>query len=244
MRAIPDFAALKTTSPCEEVLATAIALVIELAGVEEVQTAQLADDDAIINTQKAQLAADVAQIASDATLIAALMAEQAAIARLAASIQTEAAEIASLTLPFNQPGPASKLTLTIKSSTGDTMPVSLSIDDTTGDASWAWDDDKGDTDAAAPLDASGAPVVVTAGSDNTAVAAVGASDQTAKTAPITPAAEGTFNVTLTVTDSTGAPAVWPTGTPGGLDGTPITAEPLAAQVVAGAAGSLVASAVA
>lgn len=117
----------------------------------------------------------------------------------------------------------------------------FSIDDTTGEAKWAWDDDHDDTDAAAPLDASGAPVTVTPSSDNDAVATIGAPDQATKSAPVTPVAEGSFNLVVAVTDSAGAPAVWPADAPGGVAGQPITVAPISGSVGPGPAGGLAAT---
>ncbi|MES1975715.1 MAG: hypothetical protein V4472_24930 [Pseudomonadota bacterium] len=167
-----------------------------------------------------------------ADLSAAVVAQQQTIAALAAVVAS-----------FTPTQPlATRLGVTVSKGPEPMTAVLISIDDAAGTINWAWEDDRGDTDAAAPLDASGAPVTVTAGSDNAAVATVGASDQSAKSAPITPVAEGDWNATVTVTDSTGAPAVWPADAPGGVAGTPIVSAAVACQVGPGIAGALVASA--
>ena len=104
---------------------------------------------------------------------------------------------------------------------------SISIDDTTGAASVTWEDDHGDTDAAAPLGNDGLPVVVTFGTDNAGVATITAAGA------LTPVAEGSANVTVAVTNATD-------GTPANFaDGQPITATPAPFSIVAGPAASLV-----
>ena len=105
------------------------------------------------------------------------------------------------------------------------MPGAITVDTTTETASIVWADDHGDTDAAAPSNASGATVPVF-GSDNEAVATVDP-----VTGKVTPVAEGTFNVTV-------APFTYPDGTPvleaDGVTPFPVPA-PAAVTVSAGAA---------
>jgi hypothetical protein len=140
-------------------------------------------------------------------------------------------DIIHLLLDLLQPtpsNPASTVGVTVRG--GQSMPTSITIDDTAGKASFAWTDDHGDTTAAP------AGVTVVLASDNTAVATLAADPATADTYDITPVSLGTFNVTLTATDASGAAATYPDGPNAGQ---PVSAAPAAVSVVAGPAASLV-----
>jgi hypothetical protein len=106
------------------------------------------------------------------------------------------------------------------------MPGAITVDTTNETVTLAWLDDKGDTNAAAPSNASGAAVPLFT-SDNPAVATVG----TGNPASVTPVAEGTANIGV-------GPLAYPDGTPVlEADGvTPVPAPvPAAVTVSAGAA---------
>lgn len=120
-----------------------------------------------------------------------------------------------------EPGQAVTAILTIGGKlTGAAPATSITVDETNKEASIHWVDDKGDTDAAAPAHAQ-----VAFDSDNPAVATVDA-----QTGKITPVAEGTFNLSVTLTDSaTGSTLMHADGT------TPWTVNPAAVQVTPGAA---------
>lgn len=108
-----------------------------------------------------------------------------------------AALVGPLTVTVVEPTPpparATRAILIVTDSHGGTnMPGQITVDTTTEVASLAWVDDHGDTDAAAPSNASGA-AVVTFTSDNPAVLTIDpASGQ------VTAVAEGTANVGATI----------------------------------------------
>lgn len=121
--------------------------------------------------------------------------------------------------PETQPGPAVGAIMTIGGNiVGTSSPAvtSITVDEDNQQANIKWVDDKGDTDAAQPPNAA-----VAWGSDNPAIATVDASS-----GAITPVAEGSANVTVTVTDNT-------TGQPFEFNGTALSISPAPIQVVAG-----------
>lgn len=97
-------------------------------------------------------------------------------------------------------------------------PPQVTVDEQNKSLGLKWVDDRGDTDAAAPPNAQ-----VAYDGDNPAVATVDA-----QTGKITPVAEGMFNGSVSVTDSS-------TGQPFEFNGTALALSPIAINVVAGAA---------
>jgi hypothetical protein len=95
--------------------------------------------------------------------------------------------------PTPPPPPVATSARIIVTPTGGKMPGQITVDTTNETATLEWLDDKGDTNAAAPSNASGA-AVVTFTSDNAAVATVG----TGNPAAVTPVAEGTANIGATI----------------------------------------------
>lgn len=98
-------------------------------------------------------------------------------------------------------------------------PAKVSIDEKNEQAELAWVDDKGDTDAQAPPGAQ-----VTYGVDNPAVVTV--DPQSGK---LTPLAEGSASVTVSIVGPDGGPLLEPDGV------TPFAAQPGAVEIVAGQA---------
>jgi cytoskeletal protein RodZ len=99
---------------------------------------------------------------------------------------------------------------------GGESTMSLTVDQS-GNATLAFEDDKGDVTGPPPGDGSGLVVVI--GSDNGAVATVGPTDSATDSAgngnyvaTVTPVAEGTFNLTASVANSSGAPLTDADGT--------------------------------
>jgi hypothetical protein len=196
------------------------------------------------------------QTADQAALLAAIAAvghldQSAVLAAIAQLAHAEAVDTAAVLLAVQQlsnrvdkgfqeilqalvgpvgPGDAVALVVTVNEVQGGHMPLQISVDDVSGVITYFWVDDHGDTDALAPLGSDGTPVVVTFSSDNPAVATVTGN-------VVAAVAEGFFNVVTDVTNAyDGTPAVWPSGS---LAGSPITAPPVACQVVAGPADALV-----
>jgi hypothetical protein len=134
-----------------------------------------------------------------------------------------------------EPQPATSLTTTVQR--GPNMGVIISVDDAGAHADYGWTDDHGDP-VPAPLDDAGGAFVVTLASDNPAAATLAQDPSTATRFDITEVAVGGFNVVTTIVDSLGNPGVWPAGSAPSLVGTPITDPPVAASVIAGAAGEL------
>jgi hypothetical protein len=121
---------------------------------------------------------------------------------------------------------ATHAVLIIKSTTGGTnMPGSITVDTTNETVTLAFTDDHGDTDAVGPAGA-----VVTFASDNDAVATVANDASNAMVGDITPVAEGTANISATLTAADGTPLTEADGT------TPFpTPDAVAVTVSAGAA---------
>ena len=203
-----------------------------------VLTTDVAFDASVLYHQSQQLAHDVVRLAEDeeaelrvigqiqtdvATLGAEVARVQSALTDLKADLDAGVAAIlAALVGPPASPAVAAQITFT-----GGTVPASISIDDTTGAASLEWLDDHGDTDAAAPTGNDGNPVVVTFSIDNPGVATIDPSSGV-----LTPVAEGSANVLVTVTNTDGSPADF-------ANGNPITADPAPFSIVAGPADALV-----
>jgi hypothetical protein len=76
----------------------------------------------------------------------------------------------------------------------------ITVDTTTGKASLTWEDDHGDTDAAAP-----AGIVAVFSSDNPAAATIANDATDALVGDIAPVAEGDTNIGVTFTDGSGNP---------------------------------------
>ena len=106
------------------------------------------------------------------------------------------------------------------------MPGQITVDTTNETATVQFVDDKGDTNAAAPVGA-----VVTFTSDNVAVVTVAADPTNPLVANVTPVTEGTANIGATIADASGAPILEPDGV------TPFSVAPGAVTVSAGPAGS-------
>jgi hypothetical protein len=95
------------------------------------------------------------------------------------------------------PAVATSAVLTLK---GAKMPGQITVDTTNETVTLSFVDDHGDTDAAAPAGA-----VVVFASDNPAVATVALDASVPFQADVTPVAEGTANISATLTDASGNP---------------------------------------
>ena len=93
------------------------------------------------------------------------------------------------------------------SNQGDQMPGTITVDTTNETVTLGFVDDKGDTNAAPPVAASGASLVVTFASDNTAVATVAVDASSSVVGDITPVAEGTANISATLAYTDGSPVL-------------------------------------
>lgn len=124
------------------------------------------------------------------------------------------------------PGPATHAVLILTKSQGVNMAGQITVDTAAGEenATLAFVDDKGDTDAAAPAGA-----VVTFTSDNPSVATVATNADNALQGDITPVAEGTANIGATIADGSGNPIMEPDGL------TPFSVSPVTVTVSAGGA---------
>lgn len=111
-------------------------------------------------------------------------------------------------LPHPLPHPlATSAVITVKG--GPMGTANINVDTTTSKARLTWVDDHGDTDATPPTNAA-----ATWSSDNPAVLTVAADPSDPLAAVITPVAEGSANISVTLTDSTtGAALTLPDGTP-------------------------------
>jgi hypothetical protein len=134
-----------------------------------------------------------------------------------------------------EPGPV-KAVLALRAN-GDSL-MSISVDDTTGNAVLGFEDDKGDATGPPPGDGSG--LVVTFASDNSAVATVGtaatstdAAGNTTYETPIVPVAEGSFNLSATVANTSGAALTDADGTTAFVQPSPLAVTVTAGQAASG-----------
>ena len=100
------------------------------------------------------------------------------------------------------------------------MPGSITVDTTNETATVSFVDDHGDTNATAPIAASGSPLVVTFSSDNESVATVATDPANPLQGDITPVAEGTANISATIGYADGSPVLEADGS------TPFPSRPL------------------
>lgn len=103
-----------------------------------------------------------------------------------------------LYLHTGPPGPSRAVGMEFRLNQGENMQGSITVDETSRTATLSFVDDHGDTDAAQP-DGS----TVTFSTDNPAVATVAADSSNPLQADITPAGEGSVNVTASVADAEG-----------------------------------------
>ena len=109
------------------------------------------------------------------------------------------------------------------------MPGTITVDTVNEVATVVFVDDKGDTNAAAPVSPDGGAVVVTFTSDNPGVASVATDASNPLQGDVTPVAEGTCNIGATIADDQGNPVLEPDGV------TPFAVTSVAVTVTAGAA---------
>ena len=110
---------------------------------------------------------------------------------------------------------------------GDIMPGEINVDTTTGVATLVFKDNHGD-DAAVPNGTDGQPVAVAFASSDTSVLTIDPS-----TGHITPVLMGTADVSVTINNTDGTPALEPDGV------TPFAPANVSVPVVAGPAGTAV-----
>ena len=87
------------------------------------------------------------------------------------------------------------------------MPGSITVDTTNETVTVEFEDDKGDTNASAPIAASGSPLVVTFASDNEAVATVATDGTNPLQGDVTVVGEGSANLSASLAYADGTPVL-------------------------------------
>lgn len=127
----------------------------------------------------------------------------------------------------NQPSTPTATHAVLKVQGGQQMPGSITVDTTNETVTVEFEDDKGDTDATAPIAASGAALVVTFVSDNPSVATVNNDAGNTLQGDITPVGEGTANISASLAYADGTPVLE-------ADGQTAFPDPTAVQVTVSA----------
>lgn len=129
--------------------------------------------------------------------------------------------------PVEVPNEAVSAILVLTDSTGGSnLPGQITVDTTNETATVAFVDDKGDTNAAAPVSPDGGAIVVTFTSDNEAVLTIATDGTNPLQGDVTAVAEGTANVGATIADDQGNPVLEPDGvTPFAVDSVAVTVGP-------------------
>ena len=115
--------------------------------------------------------------------------------------------------------PATSAVLTVK---GSPMPGQITVDTTNETVTIGFVDDHGDTDAAPPVAASGAALVVTFASDTPGVATVVTDPSNPLQGDVSVLSEGTANLSATLAYADGSPVLEPDGVTSFPDPAPVT----------------------
>jgi hypothetical protein len=125
--------------------------------------------------------------------------------------EVESSLAGAITVTLQEPAPAQPVAtharLVVTPTQGANMPGQITVDTTNETAVVEFLDDHGDTNAAAPVAASGSPLVVTFSSDTPTVATIATDSSNPLQGDVTPVGEGTANLSATLAYEDGSPVL-------------------------------------